>query len=251
MFPFILVPLVMVAVGVIAAAELKSDRERNAMWRRWTLARDWQYIPAWKSMVGAYRGGPFHRGGRQRADRGFTGTFDGLPVFGFRYRYTISTGKSSHTYVHRICGIPFPGAKFPALRIVRESGVIFSRDLQFENVQFNDRWHVKCPSPRFAHDVLHPLTMEYLMGPLPRFKELWFSGDSLLVSVPHDPAPEVVDAQLRMLTDFADLLRPHVLKEVGTLHREVDDSGPGVSVAEQEHRMMLMAQQEHHLPRRH
>lgn len=238
------IPMMFIVAGVIAVSRTRQDKHLNAVWRRWSQARSWQYLPVWESMVNAYAGGPFNKGGRRRADRGFMGTFDGLPVLGFRYRYTVSTGKSSSTYTHRICGVRFPGAHFPPLRILRESGVLFGRDLQFENVSFNEYWHVKSPSPRFAHDVLHARAMEYLMGPLPAFVEIWFSHDVMFVSVHGDPAPALVDTHLRMLTGFADQLRRHVLEEVGTAHRVVDGSGPGVSLAEQERRIMLLEQRE-------
>ena len=233
-----------VAAILIGIGSDRRDRARSAVWQRWVRARNWQYVPDWTTIAEEYDGGVFHRGRQRRADRGFLGTFDALPVFGFRYRYTVSSGKSRRTVTHRVCGVRFPGAHFPPLRILRESGVLFSRDLQFENVQFNQCWHVKSPSPRFAHDVLHPRAMEYLMGPLPQFGELWFSKDAVFMAVSGDPAPALVDAHLRMLTGFADHLRPHVLEEVGSLHRQVDDSGPGVSLAEQDRRMRLLAEQE-------
>ncbi len=244
MFPLIFMPLMLIVAGVIAVSRGRQDKHLNTVWRRWSQARNWHYLPVWEAMVDAHTGGPFHKGGRRRADRGFMGTFDGLPVFGFRYRYTVSSGKSSHTHTHRIFGVRFPGAHFPPLRILRESGVLFGRDLQFENVQFNEYWHVKSPSPRFAHDVLHASAMEYLMGPLPAFVEIWFSHDVMFVSVHGDPAPVLVDAYLRLLTDFSDQLRRHVLEEVGATDRVVDGSGPGVSFAEQERRMLLLEQRE-------
>ncbi len=244
MFPLVVVPLVLVAAGVLAANLATRDRERSAVWQRWVHARNWEHLSSWPSMVNAHQGGPFGKGGRRRADRGFIGTFDRLPVFGFRYRYTVSSGKSSQTYSFLVCGVRFPGAAFPPLRILHESGIIFGRDkdLQFENVQFNEYWHVKSPSPRFAHDVLHPRTMEYLMGPLPRFGELWFDRDVMFAVIPGDPAPGMVDALLRTLTGFSALLRPHLLREVGTAARDVDSSGPGVSLAEQERRMAQLAE---------
>lgn len=173
-------------------------------------------------MARAHGGGPFGRGGSRRADRGFWGTFDQVPVFGFRYRYTTSSGKSTQTHHFLVTGIRFPGARFPPMSLAYESSVLFGRnkDFQFENQQFNETWHVKSASPRFAHDVLHPRAMEYLLGPVPPFHQLWFSGDAVFASITGDPDP---------------------LRELRAKGFEVDNSGPGVSLAVQRRRMQHLA----------
>ncbi|RMB61976.1 hypothetical protein [Tessaracoccus antarcticus] len=251
--PFFFFLPVMIAVSVVVAVSAsRKDRERNDVWQRWAAAREWGYAPTWPQVVGAFTGGPFGRGSLRRADRGFWGTFDGVPVFGFRYRYTVSSGKTSHTYPLLLAGIRFPGAAFPPMELIHEGDLLFGRDkdLQFENQQFNETWNVTSPSARFAHDVLHPRAMEYLMGPMIPFKHLWFCGDVLFVSVSGDPAPTMADGLLRLMTDFVDLLPSHLLREVGATDPQVDDSGPGVSVEEQQRRMADIAAQQAYRSRR-
>lgn len=244
MFLFALFPVVLPAVAIVVAVTAvigasKKDRERSEVWARWAAARGWGYLPMWPQMTRAHVGGPFGRGGSRRADRGFWGNFDRVPVFGFRYRYTVSNGKSSQTYTFLVAGVRFPGTNFPSLSLKRESGILFGRDkdLQFENQQFNETWHVKSASPRFAHDVMHPRAMEYFMGPLPYFEQLWFSGDTLFASVKGDPDPLHVDAHLRMLTKFVSLLPAHMLRELRAQRFTPDLSGPGVRLEEQQRRM--------------
>ncbi|MEO7588485.1 MAG: hypothetical protein ABIS84_10725 [Arachnia sp.] len=243
MFPFVLFPVMIAIAVVVGVGASRKDKERSDVWMRWAAARDWGFLAEWPQMVGSFTGGPFGRGSARRADRGFWGTFDGVPAFGFRYRYTTSSGKSSQTHTFLVAGIRFPGADFPPMSLSRENGVLFGRDkdLQFENQQFNETWHVTSPSPRFAHDVLHPRAMEYLMGPTPPFDQLWFCGDVMFAHVPGDPDPTIADGLLRLLTDFVDLLPSHLLREVGAQDCDVDDSGPGVSLAEQRRRMSVLA----------
>lgn len=248
LFPFAFITSMAAAAIGFTIHMSRKDRERSDVWARWATARDWGFTATWPQMVQAFTGGPFKRGSSRRADRGFWGTFDRVPVFGFRYRYTVSSGKSSQTYRFLVGGIRFPGATFPPMALTYESSILFGRDrdLQFENQQFNEKWHVKSPSARFAHDVLHPRAMEHLMGPVPPFGQLWFSGDTMLASISGDPDPLRIDAHLRMMTQFASLLPTHLLREVGTQTFDVDESGPGVTLAEQQRRMEALAARQVH-----
>ena len=243
MIPFLFFPVIVaVVVGAIASAS-RNDRQRSDVWAMWAAARGWGYTRDWPQMATSHSGGPFNKGGGRRADRGFWGTFDKVPMFGFRYRYTVSSGKSSQTFPFLIAGIQFPGGFFPDMSVARESNYLFGRhnDLQFENQQFNDAWRVKSTSARFAHDVLHPRAMEFLMRQPCRFDQLWFSRDVLFVCISGDPHPEAADGLMRLLSDFIDLLPSHLLHEVRATDREVDESGPGVSLAEQRRRMAIMS----------
>lgn len=235
-----LVPVAGAVAGAVAwvSKMSKRERERNRVWASWAHARQWGYTAAWPQMVHQFRQGPFGRGTSRIADRGFWGRFDNIDVFGFRYRYTVSSGKSSTTTYQVVTGMQFPGANFPPFELSREGLFNFGADVDFENADFNERWRVSSPSARFAHDVINPLAMQLLMGPLPPFHQLWFEGDALLVSAVGDPDPLQVDAQLRMLTRFAGLLPHFLLEEVGGDAVHPDLSGPRVSMAEQRRRMV-------------
>lgn len=248
LLPLMLLPIALVALAVGAMS--KRDAERTAVWARWAMARNWLFHPQWPFMVDRFSDVIFGRGSSRVADRGFEGQFDGVPVFGFRYRYTVSSGKSSTTYVYFVAGIRFPGANFPPFRLSRE-GFLSGRDVQFESDAFNETWNVYSPSPRFAHDLIHPRAMAFLMGPVPPFNALWFEGDCMLACISGDPDPLRVDAHLRLVTQFADLIPNFTLRELGSWAPEVDQSGPGVSLEEQQRRMQELARFEHAQPTMH
>lgn len=235
-----------VAAVVLNSARRKA-REKELLWRHWAMARNWGYASDWPEMVHAFRHVPFGIGRHRKAERGFWGCFDNVDVFGFSYTYTLGTGDNRSRSTQFVAGVRFPGARFPELTIGRQTAFVTRRDIQFENDEFNRAWFVNGPSPRFGHDVMHARAMQYLMGPVPDFWQMWFDGDALLAAIPGDPDPVRVDAHLRLLTQFAGLLPSFTLREVGAAGGVTPDlSGPGISLAEQRRR--LAALQSAHRP---
>jgi len=101
------------------------------------------------------------------------GSNDGLPVEGLVHRWktrrtehhTDSEGRS-HTrtvtdhHDETVAAVTLPVA-FPLLSLDAGRG---GERVRFESEEFNDRFDVRTTSPRFAHDVIHPRTMEFLMA---------------------------------------------------------------------------------------
>lgn len=235
---FIPILFLVLFVGGIAFA-LVHNAKRKKLWNHWTQARNWQFVEKWPQMVGAFRGGPFNRGSGRRAFFGYHGRFDGLPIQGFAYQYSTGSGKNRQTHHYHVDVLPL-GGRFPDLNVSRENWATrtFTSDLKFENAQFNREWNVRCGSARFAHDVIHPRVMDWLMGAqVPHFADLWFENGCLLVSSTGVRRPEHVDAYLRFLTQFVSHLPRFVLDEVGIQPPRITWDGPGVSAQEQAARM--------------
>lgn len=221
--------------AAIVFAVVRHSR-RKKLWRNWSRARNWAFVEKWPQMVGAFGGGPFNRGSSRKAFFGYHGRFDGLPVQGFEYQYSTGSGKNRQTHSHHV-DVLHLGGRFPGLNLSRENWATrtFMGDLTFENAQFNREWHVRSDSARFAHDVVHPRVMDWLMGPeVPHFDDCWFENGCLLVSTTGSRRPEHVDAYLRFLTSFASRLPRFLLEECG-LDRPLPLTwdGPGVSAQEQ------------------
>ena len=108
------------------------------------------------------------------------GNNDGLPIDAFIHRwktrrtesYTDSEGRSrtrtvteNHSEVVTAVNLPF---SLPMLSIEGGWG---GDKVRFESEEFNDRFTVRTSAPKFAYDVIHPRTMEWLMAdPPPGFK---------------------------------------------------------------------------------
>jgi hypothetical protein len=44
------------------------------------------------------------------------------------------------------------------------AGAVGFDDIDFESAEFSKRFHVKSPDKKFAYDVIHPRTMEFLLS---------------------------------------------------------------------------------------
>ncbi len=101
------------------------------------------------------------------------GDWNGRQVTAFDYRYVTGSGKNRQT--HRFSAIVLrSNVALKALRIWSEN--IFDRvteffgldDIDFESAEFSREFHVKSSDKRWAYDVLHQGTMEFLLS-MPRF----------------------------------------------------------------------------------
>jgi len=119
----------------------------------------------------------FRRGHSRYAFNTLTGsiTFDGRRYAGkmgdYHYKVTSGSGKSRSTttyqFTYVILHLPYP--RVPDLLIRPEgmfdklAGVFGFDDIDFESVEFSNRFHVKSHDKRFAYDVIDPRMMEFLL----------------------------------------------------------------------------------------
>jgi hypothetical protein len=104
------------------------------------------------------------------------GSNDGLPIEAFIHRwktqrtetYTDSNGRTqrrtvteNHSEVLTAIMMSF---SFPMLSV---GGGWGGKKVRFESEEFNDRFTVRTDNPKFASDVIHPRTMEFLMAVQP------------------------------------------------------------------------------------
>jgi hypothetical protein len=135
---------------------------------------DWQLIGRDDSLIAKYdltRAGFGHT-----TEKVIRGSNDGLPVEAFIHRwkthrtetYTDSDGRTqtrtvteNHSEVVTAVAMPFA---FPMLSV---GGGWSGKKIRFESEEFNDRFPVRTADPKFASDVIHPRTMEFLLAAQP------------------------------------------------------------------------------------
>lgn len=130
---------------------------------------DWVLVGSDNSLINKY--GLTTAGHGHETRKVVRGTNDGLPVEGFEHHwkttrtetYTDSQGRTQtrtvtdhHSEV--VCAVTVP-FRFMDLSV---NGKGRGQKVQFESEQFNDRFKVKTAHPKFAYDVIHPRTMEWL-----------------------------------------------------------------------------------------
>jgi hypothetical protein len=92
----------------------------------------------------------------------------------FRYKVTSGSGKNRRTHTYRfsyvVAQLPF---HIPEL-IIRPEGVFDKLlgafgfdDIDYESVEFSNRFYVKSSNKRFAYDVIDPRMMEFLLRSRP------------------------------------------------------------------------------------
>jgi hypothetical protein len=95
--------------------------------------------------------------GKQRyAYNVIEGSVDNRKVCAFDYHYETSDGKNTHHYY------------FSAVFLDKVADFFGFDDINFESVEFSKQFYVKSPDKKWAYDVLHQETMEFLLGS-PRF----------------------------------------------------------------------------------
>jgi hypothetical protein len=161
--------VIIFATVVIAIAQAAWARERRARWRALASEMGCQYSPNDPfGMRDALTQPLFHHGHSRRVSNVMYGHYQGVPMRCFDYRYTVGSGKNSHTY-YFTCALVASPVLFKPL-VIRPEGIgdkighfLGVHDVQFEYDEFNRRFCVQCQDAKFAFDVVHSRTMEWLM----------------------------------------------------------------------------------------
>ncbi|MDQ1704784.1 MAG: hypothetical protein QOF18_1150 [Frankiaceae bacterium] len=171
--------VVLVALGVPLAAYLayrswQQEQKRKELLLQWATSNGWTFTEEDDSWCGRWNGAPFGLGDHRRARDVIAGAAGTRTFVAFDYSYQThsSDGKgntttTTHRYV--VTAVRMPTA-LPDLQVTPES--VFSRighvlgmsDIELESEDFNRRFRVHGPDPKFASDVLSPRTMQALLG---------------------------------------------------------------------------------------
>jgi hypothetical protein len=132
---------------------------------------DWQLIGRDDALIAKYD--LTTAGFGHTTEKVIRGSNDGLPIEAFIHRwktqrtetYTDSEGRTqtrtvteNHSEILTAITMPF---SFPLISV---GGGWGGKKVRFESEEFNERFTVRTEDPRFASDVIHPRTMEFLMA---------------------------------------------------------------------------------------
>ncbi|GAB3999652.1 hypothetical protein GCM10029992_29070 [Glycomyces albus] len=154
---------VVMAVGGVIAYRIR--QKKIAAYRAWAAHYGYHYEPSDNSVVDLSTDEPFGQGRSRRGIDVFRGRHKNLHLVFFQYNYTTGSGKNSQTHSYQVVAIGLPTQR-PLLDISQENAFSkrFQKDIDFENQMFNDKFRIKSPNPRFAYDVIHPRTMEWMLA---------------------------------------------------------------------------------------
>jgi hypothetical protein len=215
----LLVPI----AGVVAYLLWQAEQKRREQLHAFAMSKGWEFRhddPY--SLEHRWSEAPFGKGHSRRASNVIEGVDAGYAFLSFDYLYkeTTSNGKSQQTTTYRfhVTALRMPAA-LPDLYVGREnvltrmSGVIGLEDIELESEYFNRRFRVQASSPKFAHDVLHPRTMEQLItADCPAFR---IEGDHAVMWCKGKASPVSLLGHLAALRGFVDGIPRFVWKDHG------------------------------------
>jgi len=212
--------LMAVAIGAFAVLSIRQDRKRKRLLRAWGRSR------GFKVHDGKETGWDIRCPGFQLFDRGhdrystmhLEGDLDGRPVRCVDYRFT--TGSGDDAEKHRYGAVVLDmGTPVIPLQIRREHA--FDRvgefmgfnDIDFESAEFSRRFHVSSSDRKWAYDVIHGETMEYLMT-LPAEVTVAFGMAEVAVFLPGSLTGHRCQQGLKIVRALRDLVPAGVLAQL-------------------------------------
>lgn len=208
---FLIVLLALAAFGVYS---WRQDQKRREALMAWAASRRWRFMRhGVEGLRSSYPGVKlFDRGHSRSNGNAVNGELEGHPVLCLDYKYVTGSGKNRST--HRF-GVVILETGFPAipLQIRRENpldkvGEFFGKDdIDFESAEFSRRFHVTSADHRWAYDIIHARTMEYLMDAPPVAIEFGFGEIAIYRSGRNAPADHetclvVARKLLEMVPDY-------------------------------------------------
>jgi hypothetical protein len=213
----IVVFLVLIGVGIFISLQLAAQRRKELS--EWGAARGMAFAPEKdRSMESRFPAFKCLRTGRNRyAENILTGKWSDRDYLSFDYHYETQTsdGKGgtqteSHRFSAVVLSSPVPLKSLlvrPEGWFDKLAGFFGFDDINFESAEFSRKFYVKSPDKKWAYDVIHQRTMEFMLG-MPKFS-LQFDGlsaiawrDSKFKTQDFEQAAELIKGILDRLPEY-------------------------------------------------
>ncbi len=161
---------ILAAIAVFGVFAWRQDQKRREALVTWATGRGWRYNRSGlKTLRSRYPGLKILDRGHSRSNGNvISGQLDGHDVLCLDFKYVTGSGKNRST--HRI-GLVIIACGFPTipLQIRREHAIdrigefLGADDIDFESAEFSRKFYVKSADRKWAYDIIHSRTMDYLM----------------------------------------------------------------------------------------
>jgi hypothetical protein len=209
-----------VGVPLLAGLALWGQYKRYQANEAWAASVGWLYLGTDQSLANRWRGTPFGTGHDRKVSQLMSGPFQGRAASSFVYRYSTGSGKDESTYTFHVLSMALP-AYLPTLQLTPEglgariAKTFGAKDIEFESEDFNRAWRVEAGVERFAHDVLHPRTMERLMQADARGLNLRIEATDVLCWTTGDTKTALIGPRLQVLKAVVDAIPRYVWLDHG------------------------------------
>ena len=224
MEPFLIFVLVAAAIIVLGILAHQQAKKRRMALAAWASSRGLAFDPTHDSQMNdRYPGFKCLRQGDDRyAYNVMEGRAGGRPISAFDYHYeTHSTDSKGHrtTHNHHFSAV-IVATGLPLKPLVIRKEDFFDKigeflgfdDIDFESTEFSKAFYVKSPDRRWAFDVIHQETMEFLLAS-PRFA-LEFQQSDVIAYRGRTFKPEDFEAALEVIAGVLDRLPEYLVKEL-------------------------------------
>lgn len=211
--------IIIVGAAVIAIAAWFSAKRRKEL-AAWAEGKGLAFRPGRDTGFDErYRTfGCLRRGHSRCAHNIVEGDWKGRRVTAFDYRYVTGSGKSRQTH-HFSAIVLRSNVALKPLRIRSEN--VFDRvteffgldDIDFESAEFSREFHVKSSDKRWAYDVLHQRTMEFLLS-MPRFS-IEFDDRHVIAWRNRRFDVETFESAIAIVEGILDRLPEYVVRQQG------------------------------------
>jgi hypothetical protein len=219
----ILIIILFVAIiALLAIASYYQQQQRRNDLLALAARHGWQFDPAhdW-AMEARYPLACLEQGSDRYAYNVFQGRYRNRPICAFDYHYeTYSTDSKGNTSTHHhtfSMAVLETGLPLKPLLIRSEhfgdtiSEFFGADDIDFESHEFSREFFVKSPDRRWAFDVIHQATMEFLLA-APRFT-VELAGPRVFVYRDSEFDPPQFEQALEVASGIIDRLPQYLLNE--------------------------------------
>ncbi|MFO7608263.1 MAG: hypothetical protein R6X35_03560 [Candidatus Krumholzibacteriia bacterium] len=218
MHPALIAVLVAAGIGLVVLGWRREEKRRRLLlhWARARgLVRREGKVRGWEQRYPGLK--VFQRGHSRGATLVFEGQVDGRPTVCLDYRFVTGSGKNRTTH-RRAMVIVETGHPLIPLVIRREH--VFDKlgeflghdDIDFESAEFSRTFHVSSPDRKWAYDVVHTRTMEYLLQAPPL--TVAFGFGEVAVSRPGRLQAKDCEAALKMARRLIELIPDYALQQL-------------------------------------
>lgn len=224
MEPFLFFILAAAVIIVLAVLAHQQAKKRQMALAAWASSRGLSFDPSRDhQMDDRYpRFKCLRQGDNRYAYNVMAGDAGGRGVSAFDYHYeTHSTDSKGHRTTHNhhfsavivTTGLPLKPLVIRKEHFFDKVGEFLGfDDIDFESTEFSREFYVKSPDRRWAFDVIHQATMEFLLAS-PRFT-LEFQGSDAIAYRDRTFKPEDFEAALRVIEGVLQRLPESLLREM-------------------------------------
>lgn len=215
--------LIFVIIGAVIIASILYSRKKRREFMEWAARRGYRVDESYDSRMEDRF--PELRCLREGDDRyaydTLTGQYEGRPFLGFHYHYsTTSTNSKGETETHHhhfsVAAIHSEVPLKPLF--IRPEGLFdkvaafFGKeDINFESAEFSRKFYVSADDRRWAYDVIHTRTMEYLLQ-APSFT-FQMTPEYLMAYRSSTFDPEQYDTAAQVIHELLNLLPEYVKQQ--------------------------------------